>query len=221
MFKTITQSRRGKRSACNQDACLALTYEGIFAVADGVGGGPAGDKASKLALNAIDKHLSSRAITTKGILAAINHANAEVLELANNTDLQGMATTLCLAWVEENRLNCFNIGDSRTYRWRQQRLIQLSNDHVATVEKEGRSKSYITKAIGIDEDPGTEITQTDWQKGDVLLIMSDGVSDKLLHHELEEIFNQPRYSMVDKAKNMIEHADLNGSTDDKTIVIAF
>lgn len=221
MLKTVVHSQQGQRSPNNEDASLALTSAGIFAVADGVGGGPAGDQASKLTLQTIDNYLSAGEVSQNMITSAIIAANSRVIELANNTRLQGMASTLSLAWIEANQVVCFNVGDSRIYHWNQQQLSQLTNDHVTEIEKQGRLKTYVTKAIGIADNPGTEITLADWEKGDMLLLMSDGISDKLPEHDLEEICKHTQYSMFDKANMMIKHAALNGSTDDKTIIIVF
>lgn len=221
MFKSVVHSQQGQRSPNNEDASLALTSAGIFAVADGVGGGPAGDQASKLALQTIDSYLSTGKVTQNKITSAIIAANSSVIELAKNTRLQGMASTLSLAWIEANKVLCFNVGDSRIYHWNQQGLKQLTNDHVTEIEKQGRLKTYVTKAIGIADNPGTEITLADWNEGDMLLLMSDGISDKLPKQDLEEICKHNNYSMVDKANTMIELATLNGSTDDKTIIIVF
>lgn len=221
MLKTVSQSQQGQRSANNEDASLVLASIGVFAIADGVGGGPAGDQASKLTLQTIGDYLNSNKTTRHDILSAIMAANSNVFTLAKDTNLQGMASTLSLAWIEANTLTCFNIGDSRVYHWRQQQLTQLTTDHVTQIEKQGRLKTYVTKAIGISNNPGTEVTQTDWQKGDILLLMTDGISDKLSNEELENIVHNQKCSMVDKASMMVEHASLHGSTDDKTVIIVF
>lgn len=221
MLKAISQSKQGQRSNNNEDASLAFTSAGIFAVADGVGGNPAGDQASKLTMNAISKGLSSDQVTQDSIISAICAANSNVMEYAKASRLNGMATTLTLAWVTENKVTCFNLGDSRIYHFRDDKLIQLTNDHIIKKQKNGRLKNYVTRAIGLSVDPGIELTEFHWQKGDILLLMSDGISDKLSDQRLGEICNNNQLTMFDKANHMIEEASLNGSTDDKTIIIVF
>jgi len=221
MIRTVLQSQKGERSPNNEDAALVLSAQNIVAVADGVGGGPAGEDASRWALCNIERYLSSRVITENEILSAIKIANSSVIEKAQNTPLQGMASTLVLAWIKTNEVICFNVGDSRMYLLRQQKLVQLSNDHVAAVARQGRIKNFVTRAIGIADDPDAEITRSDWQEGDVLLLMSDGIYDKLPHEQLESICNQSQLSMYEKTSAMINLSLRNGSADDKTVIMVF
>jgi len=221
MLKAVTRSKQGERSSNNEDSIFAFTSAGLFAVADGVGGGPAGEQASKLTVNTICQHLSSCQTSQSEILAAIDAANANVLDHALKTRQQGMACTLSLAWISDNQLTCFNIGDSRIYQLRQENLSQLTVDHIIEKKIHGRLKRYVTNVIGIENSPGAEITKFSWQDGDTLLLMSDGISDKLLDHRLEEICNDKQSFMIDKANKMIEEATINGNTDDKTIIIVF
>lgn len=221
MIRAVLQSQKGERSPNNEDAALVLMVESIVAVADGVGGGPAGEDASRWTLSSIECYLKSKDITENEILSAIKIANSNVREKAQNTPLQGMASTLVLVWITANEVICFNVGDSRTYLLRQKKLLQLSNDHVAVVEKQGRIKNFVTRAIGIADDPDAEITRSDWKEGDVLLLMSDGIYDKLSHEQMESICNQPQLSMYEKTSAMINLSLRNGSVDDKTVIMVF
>jgi serine/threonine protein phosphatase PrpC len=221
MIRTVLHSQKGERSPNNEDAALVLSVQNIAVVADGVGGGPAGEEASRWALCSIERYLKSRDITENEILSAIKLANSSVREKAQSTHLQGMASTLVLAWVTANEVICFNVGDSRTYLLRQKKLVQLSNDHVAAVERQGRVKNFLTRAIGIADDPDTEITRSDWQKGDVLLLVSDGIYDKMPHEQLESICNQSQLSMYEKTSAMINLSLRNGGADDKTVIMVF
>ena len=131
----------GKVRQANEDSVLAI--EGLFAVADGMGGHQAGEVASHLALEALAAAFDSPG--TEVLVAAVEHANAAVVE-RSTTDpgLAGMGTTLCaMALVdigERDAIAVVNVGDSRLYLLSDGVLHQITEDHslVATLQRQGR-----------------------------------------------------------------------------------
>jgi len=219
--KSITISKKGTRSEFNEDAMLALPNKGVFLVSDGVGGGPSGHEASRSTVQSLYDALSVSNISEKIIVDGISFANKAVLEKSKVGDNKGMACTLVLAWIEGDILTCFNIGDSRIYRVRQGEIQQLTTDHVKQVERNNRVKSLVTNAIGIRETVTPEITQFDWLEGDIVVLMSDGISDVVSDTEMCELLSKVDISMLDRATALIDASIANGSEDDKTLVIAF
>ena len=220
-MKTIAITKQGTRSEFNEDALLALPAQGVFLVSDGVGGGPSGHEASRTTVRSLYDALSGVEITEQVILDSILLANKAVYEKARNGEHKGMACTLVLAWCDGVKVNCFNIGDSRIYRFRDQNIEQLTSDQIKKVERNNRVKSLVTNAIGVKSRVKAEVTQSDWVDGDVIMLMSDGISDVVPDAEMCRLIATHGMSMLDKANSLIDASVTNGSQDDKTLVFAF
>lgn len=221
-MKAVVQSQQGSHSDSNEDACFAMPNLGLFAVADGVGGGPAGELASRTVIETLQGLLGTVVLSVSEIERAIQQANINVLGLANTRGLKGMASTLVLAWCAPSTVTCFSVGDSRIYRFRDGELRQLTTDHVKSVTRKDRApKLMVTRALGVKDEMDVDINEWDHLSGDVLILMSDGISDPLQDNELGAILAESRLSMMDKASAMIRASESKGCTDDKTIVLAF
>ncbi len=147
------QTDVGKIRANNQDSFGLSESDGIYIVADGMGGGAAGDFASQFAVEIILKaYKSIGALDVRNIngeneysffqessrlLAAIKLANRALSNYADKYPrLSGMGTTLSAILFEKKRgiVHIFNVGDSRVYRMRGGRLEQLTRDHTKISE---------------------------------------------------------------------------------------
>src|SRR5438067_1187013 len=120
-----------------------LTDDGIYAVADGVGGHQAGEVASQTAVDTLRDAFTER--TVDGLVAAVEQANRAVWELAQQDSARrGMGTTLTALGVisrdDDQQLAIVNVGDSRAYLLRQDELTQITDDHslVEEMVREGR-----------------------------------------------------------------------------------
>ncbi|OUS31246.1 hypothetical protein A9Q99_04410 [Gammaproteobacteria bacterium 45_16_T64] len=220
-MKTITISKKGSRSEFNEDALLSLPVKGVFLVSDGVGGGPSGHKASRTTVHNLYETLSSIEITQDAIIKSISTANDAVYQKALEGEHKGMACTLVLAWCDGERLTCFNIGDSRIYRIRNGLIEQLTSDQTKQVKRNDRMKSLVTNAIGVKPSVTAELTEWDWVDGDLVMLMSDGISDVVSDNEMQDLVTAEGVSMLEKANALIAASVANGSTDDKTLVFCF
>ncbi|MCA1691879.1 MAG: protein phosphatase 2C domain-containing protein, partial [Actinobacteria bacterium] len=120
----------GRVRQVNEDRYLVS--EGLFAVADGVGGHQAGEVASQTSVETLASAFAER--TTNGLIDAIHRANQAVWRLAQDrAERRGMGTTLtAIALVEEDgeeQLAIANVGDSRAYLFQRGELIQVTEDH--------------------------------------------------------------------------------------------
>ena len=220
-MKTITISKQGSRSEFNEDASLVLPAQGIFLVSDGVGGGPSGHEASRQTVEVLYGELSGAEVSERKIVESIQAANNSVFVSAQNSEHKGMACTLTLLWKAGNELRCFNIGDSRIYRVRDGRIALLTTDQVKRVKRNNKIKTLVTNAIGIKQKVVADISQWDWQDGDLVMLMSDGISDVVSDEEMCQLVLNSGLSMLDKANALIDASIKNGSQDDKTLVFAF
>ncbi len=134
----------GRVRQANEDSILAV--DGLFAVADGMGGHKAGEVASHLAIETLQDEFT--AAGTEVLVAAVQEANRVLVERssADDADLAGMGTTMCaMALVDvegSDVIAVVNVGDSRLYLMSEGELTQITEDHslVATLERQGRSQ---------------------------------------------------------------------------------
>src|SRR4051794_26227879 len=123
----------GRRRHVNQDALLA--DERLFAVADGVGGGPGGEVAAGLAVDAL-AHGAPGARTIDDLVALAADASAAVHDAAAaDPALARMATTLTAGlFLPDGRLAIVHAGDSRAYRLRAGAIEALTKDHALVAQ---------------------------------------------------------------------------------------
>jgi protein phosphatase len=215
----------------NEDSYLA--DEGLFVVADGVGGHKAGEVASQTAVETIKREF--REPTTDGLVDAVKTANRTVWNLAEaNPDQRGMGTTLtALALVDEDgeeRLAVVNVGDSRAYLLQHGELEQLTEDHslVEQLVREGQltpeeaqvhpQRSIITRALGLDPDVEVDSWELTPYKGDRILLCSDGLTNEVSDDEIASTLRT--VSDPDEAAHqLVQAARDHGGSDNITCVV--
>ena len=193
------------RSHENEDAFLSIPDQGLFALADGVGSGESSAVAANMLMDCLCEQLSGTDITQDKILDAIDAAN------------------FAMAWVSGDWVHCHYVGDSRIYGYRQGRLIQLSEDHVAISSVSGaREKHKITRAVGIQDQVNVDSKSFSWADSDRLLLTSDGVSDKVNEADILELIESPDLlTAIDRIRGLIQLSVERGGRDDKTAVYIF
>lgn len=220
-MRAITWSEKGEVSDVNEDACVALPSKGVFAVCDGVGGGPAGEYASRTIIEYISSQLCEVEASKDFIRESIESVNRDIHGVSRQEGFKGMASTIALAWVESDLLTCFHVGDSRIYRLRENQLSQLTEDHTALVARAKGLKSVVTRAMGIHAEIEVDVSEWHWQVGDIIMLASDGITDLLKNEEIQSILSSEEMTMVEKARKLASESSTRGSRDDKTVVIAF
>lgn len=202
-------SERGLVRPDNQDHFTVHQESGVFCVADGMGGGEGGAKASEIACASISRAASDRGDfpeRIKRIAAAVREANGEIRKYAKKAGFRQMATTVTFLAVERRTgVGVIGyVGDSRIYRFRDGELTQLTHDHTLAGElsrraatralanqldgRAGALSHVLTRAVGIEPDVQTEWRKIDLRAGDMYLICSDGVYDMVAAGGLREAF---------------------------------
>ena len=125
----------------NEDAFMSRAEQGLFVVCDGMGGAPAGEVASELAIQAIARELKSHGEGeeleaspflphTQRLVDAVRQSNEFIYGEAQKDPRQaGMGTTIVGAWIREQIAGVAHVGDSRAYLWHNGRLEPLTRDH--------------------------------------------------------------------------------------------
>lgn len=237
MLKTFSITDIGKKRQLNQDYVYTSempigNLPNVFIVADGMGGHNAGDYASKYTVETIIKEISeAREDNPVTIIKnAIGIANEHIRQKAEaDENLAGMGTTLVVATYMGNILQVANVGDSRLYVVND-RITQITRDHslveemirMGGIDREtARShpdKNIITRAIGASETVKVDFFTVKLQKGDIVLMCSDGLTNMLEDEEIRMILNGQR-DIVEKAEELVRAANNNGGNDNIAVVI--
>ncbi|MEZ5504793.1 MAG: protein phosphatase 2C domain-containing protein [Gammaproteobacteria bacterium] len=221
-MQAVILSRKGSKSDKNEDACLSLPMRGLFVVADGVGGGPAGDFASRAVVDTLYESLTESECTRESILQSIERANDRVYAAARREGFHGMASTVVVGWKCDDQVVCFNVGDSRGYLVRSGSIMRLTRDHTRQIQKAPNVvKQVVTNAVGINPSINVEVTSFPLNSGDILLLASDGISDQLDDDTIMAIVSTENLSFAEKARALVDASEERGGRDDKSVIIAF
>lgn len=233
----------GLRRANNQDSLaveLARSEEDwrkrghLFMVADGMGAHAAGELASKMATDLVPLNYRKQVdgAAPEALLAAVEDANRQINARGQaSDDFKNMGTTASVLVLLPEGAVSAHVGDSRTYRWRANRLEQLTFDHSLVWELRAARdlsedqvpsfipKNVITRSLG----PNPEV-QVDLegpfpvQVGDTFLLCSDGLSGPVEDEELGTILGC--LSPGEAVRALVDLANLRGGPDNITVVVA-
>jgi PPM family protein phosphatase len=217
----------------NEDSLLSRPDMGLFCVADGMGGFNAGEVASHLAIETIEKRLCAananldRRSYESLVLSAINEANGSILRTsARRPECLGMGTTLTLLWLTPVGRLFAHVGDSRLYAFKNGQLSQLSRDHVIEVLPEvlrgkldnfdGARKGILTRAIGAEQTVEADVEWLESTPHCDYLLCTDGLSDAMSTAEMASQW----CSATDKtAQSLVDHALDCGAADNVSAMI--
>ncbi|AWB80958.1 protein phosphatase [Corynebacterium yudongzhengii] len=223
-------SDRGLVRGNNEDSAYA--GPNLLVLADGMGGHAAGEVASALMVEQLEK--LDRDPGDNDMLALLGNyaedANRQIARtIRERPETDGMGTTLTAVMFNGREVGLIHVGDSRGYRLREGKLTQLTVDDtfVQSLVDEGKldpadvsshpRKSLILKAYtGMPVDP--TLAMLDVQPGDRLLLCSDGLSDPVTASTIEAALGQGDPAQA--AKRLVELALRSGGPDNVTVVVA-
>jgi serine/threonine protein phosphatase PrpC len=226
----------GLRRPNNEDAFVVRPDLGLCVVADGMGGAAAGEVASRIfvetAVEVFSNHYGrSDDETTDLIRKTFGLANERVLgHVASNPDHKGMGCTAELVGFSDGGFVLGHMGDSRTYRFRNNELKQISSDHSFVQEQIDRGimtpaearkhpmRNIILRAVGVKEDLALDIIRGRTYPGDQFLLCSDGLTDMVDDAIIGEVVSTKR-TPPEKVEQLIALAKSSGGKDNITIVL--
>ncbi len=233
-FQVWCLTDKGLKRQGNQDSFLIDEKLGIFVVADGVGGHMGGEVASALAVETVREvagHAKAHQFSPKEVLLqAYTEASHRIFDRATQEPrLNGMGTTMVMAYLREGKLYIANVGDSRAYLYRKPYLWQVTEDHSLINEqirlgllteeqaKKTIGKNVITRSVGFERDVFPDIVEREVSEGDTFLLCSDGLSGMITDQKMSQIFNE---NTIDKVTPLfIENALANGGDDNVTVLV--
>jgi len=221
----------------------------LFLVADGVGGGVAGEHASALAVNVVENFaldklnwcIQLRAGTAEvgdqllmEFQKALKQADDQLFRTTQEyPQLRGMGTTLTLAYALSDELYVAHVGDSRCYLLRKDLLYRLTRDHTLVGEMVRRGvlrpeeavnhafRHVITNVIG-GSDPGVqvEVHKLPLESGDRVLLCSDGLTEMVPDEEILGVL-QSETEPSGASQRLVDRANELGGKDNVTVVVAY
>jgi protein phosphatase len=235
----------GRRRRNNQDAIAWDAELGLALVADGVGGGQAGEVASGTAARSIagDIRLAikdpraagggvSRESQARLGHELIRRANQKITSMAEREPgLKGMGTTLSMVLLGSDFATTVHIGDSRIYLLRDDQLAQLTRDHSVTEElaamghmseeEAARSalRSTLSRALGVSNAIAPDIEHHALAAGDLYMLCTDGLTKAIPDAELAELLQSEGANLQDAANAAIDLANRRGGLDNISIVM--
>src|SRR6185503_9762790 len=220
----------------NEDSYLMVPDRGIFVVADGMGGHAAGEVASDMAVHYVARELDSlRGLSDEQVAermrGAIRTANGAIFQRTlTEHDKRGMGTTVTALTLYESRFLIGQVGDSRAYLLRDNKLSQLTKDHSYVQEQvdagyltpeQARTHPYsnvITRCVGANSDVMPDIYVGSVRPRDVFLLASDGLTGMLEDYQLAELLSPERMPEAE-VDSLIAEANRHGGLDNITAVI--
>ncbi|MDT0156880.1 protein phosphatase 2C domain-containing protein [Microbacterium sp. ARD32] len=223
---------RGRRRENNQDAFL-VSFP-LFVIADGMGGHAGGEIASQSTIARLEEMVAEGEVSDAAIQAALQRAVDDIHDHPETTD-EGTGTTLTGAYLDRTddgsaRWTVLNIGDSRVYLARDDRLTQVTTDHsvvqeliasgkISPEEADGHPYSnVITRAVGASELVPPDYVSLDLRDGDRLVICSDGLTKELTDYGILHFLREhdDPGAAVDA---MLDAALENGGRDNVTLIV--
>lgn len=238
------ETHTGRVRGHNEDQYLALGGEQsppgadvLLVVADGMGGQAAGEVASLMAVQHIEEWFRSGGLSSvddkdleEALRELLGDVNRAVLTAGQDFDKRGMGTTCTLVIIKGQQLYYSHVGDSRAYLLRDGQLTQITTDHswveeaVATgtmTREEARvhpKRNIITRAIGLDADLKVDTDQLSLQRGDLVLLCSDGLNSMIPDEDILKTLQESSTDTV--CANLIKAANDAGGHGNTSVVIA-
>ena len=227
----------GQHRKRNEDTILCAPKYGLFAVADGMGGGTAGNFASGLTIDIIRRHVfgvprqeetGSVEDATRAAHDAIVEANQRIHAMAQDSEKSNTGTTIVLMLLDVKGRSSgvlMHAGDSRAYRFLNGRLTQLTNDHSVSERYKNKRlkkelKNLITRAVGVQPKIDVEEQSFDEERDALYLLCSDGLTNMVPDREITRILKKLLPETLKKqAQGLVDAANSAGGIDNISVVL--
>jgi PPM family protein phosphatase len=239
----VGRTETGHVRASNQDALAVLNDCGVWIVADGMGGHPAGDIAAQTAVAMATGRARERTAWLREHPSAAAEFVADLVTSANRRihdlilakpSLKGMGTTfvaLAITPASKPVAHIAHLGDSRAYLYRMGQLKQLTRDHTL-VEKWVQQgwintatalthpeRHVLTKGLGMDVDMKPELTEMPVTHRDLIMLCSDGLTKMLEDPAIASALARANGDPERACHDLIDQALSRGGEDNVTVIV--
>lgn len=228
MIPFAARTHPGLRREANEDSFFADAEQGLWIVADGLGGHSNGEIASAIACEVIRNDVAEGV----SLVDAIEHAHQEVLKEINRRDLaSNMGTTVVVLRMQNKHYEIAWVGDSRAYLF-DGRLSQLTSDHSTVsellasgaIDEKGAAthpqRHALSRSLGVSDriESRADTISGTLKRGQQLFLCTDGVTDELSDTEIqgELRINESPEQQVDA---LVKSILANGGRDNLTMIL--
>ena len=222
----------------NEDAVFVLPDRNLYMVADGVGGQSNGELASRTAVGYMAQFAALHPISEVKEGAALKQYFMSLLSGANELIFgkacsepgnSGMATTAVLCYLRGDTAYVVNVGDSRAYLVRDEKIMQITRDHTLIQEmidngeltpEEARNhpeKHVITRAIGGEPTVSPDFFSFRIYPGDTIIMCTDGLYGMVEEDVIATVAGRSR-TMHGLSRALVDMANIGGGEDNITVV---
>jgi protein phosphatase len=248
-LKSAGKSDIGMKRKANEDNYYLLESEGLFVVADGMGGHKNGDVASDMAVKTVLEYFErtkddddvtwpfkldkAKRFEENRIALGIKLANLRIFELAqSDATKKNMGTTVVSLLFRNGSAFAAHVGDSRIYRIRNAEIEQVTEDHsllndyikmkklTAEEIENFPHKNVIVRALGMKETVQVDVKVDTARVGDIYLLCSDGLSGMISDDDMLRLTIESGDNLEVACEKMVNLANKNGGTDNITVVLA-
>jgi len=234
------QTDCGRVRSTNEDAFHVDTAAGLFIVADGMGGGPAGELAAKIVVEILPSLLERRRQTapnpggfsaSRALTDALIEISEQLYARAQSVPgLSGMGAATVVALIEGTTASIAHLGDCRAYLLRGHLLQRLTKDHSMAqllvdagelTDASARKhplRSHLSRFVGIPGETKPDFTSLNLEPGDRILLCSDGLTGMVDDGQLLKLLNGTEV-LVPSCQDLIAAANLAGGRDNITVVL--
>jgi serine/threonine-protein phosphatase Stp1 len=230
-YTSASYSHVGMVRQINEDAFLEKPQDGLWVVADGMGGHAAGDYVSNLIVDCL-RHaptMSELVAYSENLCQRLDEINSTVREETLSRGVSMMGSTVVVLAVRDDQAVCLWAGDSRLYRLRDGMLEAVSRDHSYVQDlmdsgllNEAQARVHprgniVTRAIGVQD--RLELSQTRLQvlPGDSYLLCSDGLNKTIEDHEIRDVLgHRDPYEIV---RSLVHLGLTRGAPDNITAIV--
>ena len=226
----------------NEDSWFADPEQGLFIVADGMGGEFAGALASKAVVATLPQLVRQSFETIEGLpygktrrrmAKTLATLSSQLLrQTQDEPGLAGMGSTIVCALVRSDRVLVAHMGDSRAYRLRAGRLKQLTVDHTLVhvllqageiTPEEGAmhpARGRLTRSVGMEGEPLPQTRLLKFRPGDLLMLCSDGLTGMLSDNQILSILKEPT-PLEMQCHRLVDAANEAGGKDNITVLLLY
>lgn len=231
-MKTAAVTHVGLVKEQNQDRFLVREFSDdsiLIAVADGAGGGPAGQEASGVVIEKLNEFQPVSQSPEDHLVSLMHEADQEIYEaVAKEPNRKGMGSTLTAAFIKGEVVSWAHVGDSRLYLFRGDELTQVTEDDTMAgflltegeiTREESRvhpGRNFLFDFVGsgeFEEESGSFPIQ----ENDLLLLTTDGLHDRVREEKLVSILRSNN-GLKKKLDELVAIALEESGKDNVTVV---
>lgn len=228
-LETSALTHEGRVRTNNEDALCVRADEGLFVVADGMGGHENGEWASAAIAAAMEEVVLPAGFdeASHAIADALHHVNAIIHTEAQSRGVQ-MGSTVVALLIRAGQFAVLWVGDSRAYLHRDGELVRISHDHTQVQEMvdrgllepndiEGHPMGHIlARAMGVRDEVEVDVIADQVETGDIFLLCSDGLMARVEDGEIADALADT--DAKQRADRLVKLTLDRGAPDNVTVI---